>query len=71
MRHFANDGQSAVAEAAQELKGDGAKRVARTFLVPEVFIQLFLIPASGAPTGVQGGAMTKLGARGVDEGDIL
>jgi hypothetical protein len=40
--YLANEGHGAVAEAAQGFKGDGSKRVARTVVVPEVFLQLSL-----------------------------
>jgi hypothetical protein len=62
VRRFTNEGHGAFAEAAHGLKGDGVKRVARTVMVPEEFMRLFLIPASGGTTGLLGRAM--LGARG-------
>jgi hypothetical protein len=70
MRNFANEGHSAVAETAQGFKGDGPKSVTRTIVVPEVFVQLFLVPATGSATGLLGGAMHIAGSESVDEGDI-
>jgi hypothetical protein len=70
MRNFANEGHSAVAETAQEIKGDGAGSVTRTIVVTEVFVQLRLVPATGSATGLLGGAMLIAGNRRVDERDI-
>jgi PAB1-binding protein PBP1 len=54
MRHFTNEGHSAVADAAQ---GDEEISVARTDLVPEVFMHFCPVPAPGGATGLPGGAM--------------
>jgi hypothetical protein len=70
MRNFANEGHSAVAETAQGFKGDGAESVTRTVVVPEVFVQPFVVSAAGCATGVLGGAMHIAGSETVDAGDI-
>jgi hypothetical protein len=49
MRHFRNEGHSAVADAAQ---GDEKISVARTDLVPDVFMHFFPVPAPGVATGL-------------------
>jgi hypothetical protein len=51
-------------------EGDGTESVTRTIVVPEVFVQLFLVPATGSATGLLGGAVHIAGSERVDEGDI-
>jgi hypothetical protein len=70
VRNFTKEGHSTVAETAQGLEGDGAENVARTIVVQEVFVQLFLVPAKRSATGFLGGAMHIAGSESVDEGDI-
>jgi hypothetical protein len=67
MRHFANEGQSAVAETAQGSEGDGAEPVTWTIVVPEVLLQLKLVPAPCSATGLLGGATHVAGSKRVDE----
>jgi hypothetical protein len=54
LRHFANECHSAVVETAQGFEGDGAESVTWTIVVPEVLLQLVLVPAPG--TGLLKGA---------------
>jgi hypothetical protein len=60
IRHFTKEGHGAIAEASQ---GDGANRVARTGIVPVVFMHLFL-------NLVSGDAMHVAGSNRVDDGEI-
>jgi hypothetical protein len=39
-------------------------------VVPEVFVQLFVVPATGRATGLLGGAMHIAGFERMDEGDV-
>jgi hypothetical protein len=64
MRHFTNEGDGCF-EAGQGLKGDRAKRVSMTVMVPKVVMQLFLVPACSGATGVPGGAMHVAGRKRV------
>jgi hypothetical protein len=67
MRNFANEGHSAVAEAAQGFEGDGAESVTWTIVALEVLLQLLLVPAPGRTTSLLGGAMHIAGSERVDE----
>jgi hypothetical protein len=69
-RHFANEGHGAVAEMAQGLKGDGARSVTRTTVVPDIFAQLFSVADPGSATCWLGCAMHVAGSKRVDEGDV-
>jgi hypothetical protein len=66
IRRFMSEGHDAVAEATQGLKGDGVQRVVRSVLVPQAFMQIFLLPAAGGAT--PGDALA--GSKKVDEGGI-
>jgi hypothetical protein len=73
MRLFANGSHGAVAEAAQRLTGGGAKRAARTLVVPEIFLQplkkrkqIFLVPAPGGAAGLPCRAIHVGGSKRVD-----
>jgi hypothetical protein len=70
MRNFANEGHSALTETAQGFKGDGAESVTWTIVVSEVFVQLFLVLATGSAAGLLGGAMHIAASERVDEGNI-
>jgi hypothetical protein len=70
MRNFANEGHSAIAVTAQGFTGDGPESVTRTIMVPDIFVQLFLVPATGSATGLPGGAMHIAGSERAEEGHI-
>jgi hypothetical protein len=67
MRHFTNEGHSAVAETAQAFKGDGAESVTWTIVIPVVLLQFVLVPATGTATRLLGGAMHIAGTSYVHE----
>jgi hypothetical protein len=70
MRHFANEGHSPVAEMALGFGGDGAESVTLTTVVPEVLLQLVLVPAPGSAAGLLGRATHVARSKRADERNI-